>query len=153
MNNKKICILGFAATMLVGGNAIAAPLLEKVTTPGFVMPEYAITTRCTLNDTGQMTIKYVIGNINSVQTRSIALTKLAIQAAINNAAGHTSWGPVLVADAPVQTYAAYQRQPDGTSKRIVLWQSTGGTNVATNNTSDAVRLRNLIDLNCGDPLQ
>jgi hypothetical protein len=126
-------------------------LLEKITTPGFVLPEYAISKTCTLQTNGSLSISYTIGGLTSKKISQLKLSLPSLKQTIDAAAmGELTEGP-SIADTGRVEYAAYQAQVGGTSKKIILWQA-GEIAPKTNNSSEARLLRNFIDLNCGDPL-
>jgi hypothetical protein len=132
-------------------SAAPAPLLEKITKPGFVMAEYAINKSCMIQSTGAMSINYALGQLSSKRASVLKLSLTTINAAIDKAAMGTLKTWSSTADTGRVEYYAYQMQADGSFKKYILWQ-TGEIAPKTNNAPEAKLLRNFIDLNCGDPL-
>jgi hypothetical protein len=148
---------GLMSALGVQGAAMAAagtPLLEKVTSPGFVMAEYAITTSCVIHGNGRMTIGYRLGDLSSSRTVPLTLSSAEIKAAIAEAAKGKITTESYAVDVPTVTYNAYQRRGTGTPKQVLLFELNGGSGEKrVNESSGATRLRNFIDVNCGDSLQ
>jgi hypothetical protein len=133
--------------------AHAEVLLEKVKSPGFVMTSYAVSSRCTISDTGLLTTQLQLGELLSKRNTQLQLTTLKVKARIKEAALGNITTNSFPVDAATISYRAYQKQLDGTLKQILLFEQNGGSGVESkNNTEAAITLRNFIDLNCGDPL-
>lgn len=132
----------------------AEVLLEKLTSPGFVMPAYAISTHCTLADDGKLFIEYQLGSLKSSRTQPLQLSVSSIKRSILQAAqGNVTTTPYAV-DVPTTVYRAYQYPPNGAAQTVTLLENNGGSGTQSINDSQAaIALRNFIDLNCGDPLQ
>jgi hypothetical protein len=135
----------------VTGLAAAGVLLEKVTYPGFVRQEDAISTRCTLHDDGLMTMQYQLGSLKSLHKQTLQLNTAAIKQNIDIAALAPMSSAIFPVDANTQIYRAYQKKA-GAVKTVVLFEQNGGTGEEkTNGSSEALMLRHFIDLNCGKP--
>ncbi|MGZ8191541.1 MAG: hypothetical protein ACXWTS_09990 [Methylococcaceae bacterium] len=141
--------------LLLQGTALlatAGPLLEKVTYPGFVMPAYAVSTRCTLNEDGLMVIQYQLGSLKSQRKQVLQLSTASIKQAIDIASLAPVTSGIFPVDAGTQIYRAFQKKPGGGTKSILLWEQNGGSGEEKiNGSSEALMLRNFIDLNCGHP--
>jgi hypothetical protein len=151
MKIKYISALAALAALLLTQTISAAPLLEKITKPGFVLEERAINKSCVIQDTGNLAIDYNLGQLSSKRASVLKLNLATIKTIIDKAASGTlkTW-PSIVDIGRVEYYA-YQKQADGSLKKIILWQ-TGEIAPKTNNALEARLLRNFIDLNCGEPL-
>ena len=133
--------------------AQAGVLLEKVSSPGFVMPSYAITKNCTISDTGQLTLQYQLEAMSSKRTLPLQLTKASIKAKIAEAALGKISSESFPVDVGTVSYNAYQKQTDGSDKKVVLYEQNGGSGEKKVNDSEAAAaLRNFIDVNCGNQL-
>jgi hypothetical protein len=148
MKNKYFITL---ALLFATHSVLAVPLLEKITTPGFVMAEYAISKSCVIHRTGSLVITRNLAQLSSTRTIALKLNLPTISSVIKTAA----LGSITTGIAPVDggrvEYHAYQLQADGSLKKVVLWEDgEGSSNI--NNTMEAKMLRNFIDLTCGDPL-
>lgn len=127
----------------------SAPLLEKFTETGYVLPENAMSTHCIIKDNGRMSITSQTAGLSS--TREIALTmnlsslKLAIAKAKS---GAVSQDP-MPADVPAEIYTAYQRRG---KSRVLLLEQKSDSGVRKENESLAARgLRKFLDVNCDMP--
>jgi hypothetical protein len=151
MMKTQYIIISFAA-LLLAKTVAATPLLEKVTTHGYVMAEYALNKSCVIENTGQMTIYYNLRGLSSQRVVKLKLNRKNLNAVIDTAAlGTLKKAPGEMVDAGRTDHFAYQKQADGTFKKVILWQSGDGV-IYTNQSPEAKLLRNFIDLNCGDPL-
>lgn len=149
----KIQSITALAALLVAQTISAAPLLEMTTTPGFVMAEYALGKSCVIQDTGNMTINYNLRELSSKRASVLKLNIATIKAIIDKAAlGVIKKSPNIIVDAGRIDHYAYQTQPDGSSKKIILWQEGDGV-IRTNQSVEAKLLRNFIDLNCSGALR
>jgi hypothetical protein len=162
----------------MAGLASAGVLLEKVTFPGFVRQEYAISTRCTLSDgmkavanpvgtgiavpigtgitvpNGVLVMESQLGSLKSKRQQPLQLSAEAIKAVITVASLTPIISHSFPVDAGTQIYRAYQKKADGSVKSVLLWEQNGGTGTENiNSSAEALMLRNFIDLNCGNPLQ
>jgi hypothetical protein len=137
--------------VLLSSSIQAAPLLEKITTPGFVMPEYAISKKCTLQTNGTVSINYTLATLTAKKTFPVQISVPAINTLINQAAIGKLIEGQSIADTGRVEYVAYQAKSGGIAKQIILWQA-GEIAPKTNDSSQARVLRNFIDLVCGDPL-
>ncbi len=155
----KLKYLLTVSALIITQAVLAAPtlpakqpvMLEKITTPGFVMAEYAVNKSCVIQANGKLVVNYKLGTLSSKREDVLKLSLTAIKDAIDKAAlGVLTAGP-SIADTGRVEYAAYQPQADRSLKKIVLWQ-TGEIAPETNDAPEAKLLRNFIDLNCGDPL-
>ncbi|TAN47677.1 MAG: hypothetical protein EPN21_16930 [Methylococcaceae bacterium] len=129
----------------------AGVLLEKTTAPGFVMPAYAISKRCTIHTDGRMAQTYQIGAASS--KRGIVLTLgRGIADVVDVAAQGAIQESNIPVDLPTIGYYAYQNS-GGHAKKIILLESNGGSGIRKENDAEAaLQLRNFIDLNCGDAI-
>lgn len=144
------CLLAFLCFV---STVQADVLLEKIKQPGYVMPSYAISSRCTLSNTGLLTTKLQLGELISKRNTRLQLTTLKIQAKINEAALGKITTSSFPVDPPTVTYRAYQKQSNGSTQAVLLYEENGGSGVKSiNNSEAATLLRNFIDLNCGDSL-
>lgn len=145
---------GMAVVMLLMAQAVSATpvmLLEKTTTPGFVLDEYAISKSCVIQTSGNLLIDYKLRELSSKRASVLKLNLSVIKGIIDKAAlGTLKTGQSLVDIGRVE-YNAYQTKADGSLKKIILWQ-TGEIAPKTNTAPEAKLLRNFIDLNCGDAL-
>jgi hypothetical protein len=117
------------------------------------MSSYAVSSRCTVSDTGLLTTQLQLSDLISKRNTQLQLTIVKTTAKINNAALGKITSSSFPVDGPTISYRAYQKLADGSIKQILLYEENGGTGVKKTNSSDAaVTLRNFIDLNCGDPL-
>jgi hypothetical protein len=131
----------------------AGVLLEKVKYPGEVMPSYAISSRCTLSDTGLLVQHQQLGDLISKRKTQLQITTANIKAKITQTALGKVTSSIFPVDAQTIIYRAYQKQPDGSVKQILLYEENGGSGQKkVNDAQEAIALRNFIDLNCGDPL-
>jgi hypothetical protein len=151
---KKLFYRSLGLLVLLQGTAMADVLLEKSTSPGFVMPSYAITTNCKLTDNGKLIVEKQLGNLKSSQTLPVKLSVATIKSTITAAALGTIEEQPFPVDAGSTLYQAYSKQAGGKMKTILLWQENGNSGQKKiNNAQEATTLRNFIDLNCGDALQ
>ena len=140
---------GISLILLAGIEAASAHvLLERTTTSGFVLPQAAMTMSCTVSNTGEVTLEFQSGDIGSASTRTVQFTKTEVEKAITEAAqGNVVKEEPQMIDAGAITYTAYQRQADGSTKEIPLWQTK---DLAFHNDApSAERLKNLLDFLCG----
>lgn len=141
------------ALLCLVSTAQAGTLLEKVSTPGFVMSSYAITKKCTITDSGQLIQQYQLAGMNSKRSTPLQLTKASIKANISEAALGAINSESFPVDAASISYRAFQKQAGSTVKTVLLYEENGGSGQKTiNNSASAVALRNFIDVNCGDQL-
>jgi len=130
----------------------AGVILEKVQTPGFVLPAYAITKTCAINGAGRMVQTYQVADVSSAKTIQLKLGG-PLDELIDLAAKGTLTQSSIPVDVPTTGYYAYQ-PTKGKPRKVVLFESNGGSGVQTDNSAEeAMILRNFIDLNCGDPIQ
>jgi hypothetical protein len=133
--------------------AQAGTLLEKVSSPGFVMSSYAIVKKCSITDNGQMVQQYQLHEMASKRTTPLVLAKGSIKIKISEAALGTINTEGMPVDGPTISYRAYQKQAGSALKTVLLYEENGGSGQkSTNDSPSAVALRNFIDVNCGDPL-
>ena len=150
MRNLTTGLIGLA--VLFQPAVYAGVLLEKTTLPGFVMPAFAISKRCTINTDGRMTQTYQIGEANSKRVTALSLSK-GVAGVVDTAAQGTVTESSMPVDLPTVGYYAYQQQA-GHAKKIILLEANGGSGVRKENDAEEARqLRNFIDLNCGDAIQ
>lgn len=127
----------------------AGVLLEKITLPGYGLDIDAVTKHCSIQDNGQLTIQLQVSSLISKRSQSLQLSKATIKSRIDEAAAGIINTYAFNLDGPTITYNAYQKQPDGTVKTILLYKEDGASGSQQQNNSDsAIRLRNFIDLNC-----
>lgn len=128
-------------------------LLQKISSPGFVMSTYAISKSCTITDAGQLIMQFQLDGMNSKRSIPLQLTKASIKTKISEAALGTLNTESFPVDVPTISYYAFQKQADNTVKKVVLYEANGGSGQKiTNDSQSAVALRNFIDVNCGDNL-
>jgi hypothetical protein len=133
--------------------ASATTLLSKTTTPGYVMPETALYTSCTLDDQGFLIMKNQINGVTSkknvivqVDAADIVRLRKAIDVA---AKGSIKKPEMQIADAPSTTYYAYQKTSGDKLKQVFLAEDNGMSNTSTYNMApEALMLRNFIDALC-----
>lgn len=143
----------FALSCCLIGHAQAGVLLEKTTFPGFVMPSYAISKTCKIQEDGTLSLDISLDGMTSKRSQLLRLTKNSIKSKINEAAGGKILSESFPVDVPTVIYKAYQKQADGSYTAIVLYEANGGTGEKkTNDALSATTLMNFIDVNCGDPL-
>ncbi len=65
--------------------AQAGVLLEKITYPGYVMPSYALSKSCTIQDNEQLVIQHQLDGMSSKRTLPLQLSKASIKAKIAEA--------------------------------------------------------------------
>jgi hypothetical protein len=139
--------------LCLASTAQASVLLEKVKYPGYVMQSYAISSRCTLSDTGLLVQHQQLGDLISKRKTQLQVTTANIKAKMTLAASGKITSSPFPVDPPTVIYRAYQKQPDGSTKQILLYEENGGSGQKkVNEAQEAIMLRNFIDLNCGDPL-
>jgi hypothetical protein len=139
--------------LCLASTAQAGVLLEKVKYPGEVMPSYTISSRCTLSDTGLLVQHQQLGDLISKRKTQLQVTTANIKAKVTLAAAGKVTSSTFPVDGQTIIYRAYQKQPDGSVKQILLYEENGGSGQKlVNETEEAIVLRNFIDLNCGDPL-
>ena len=134
--------------------AQASVLLEKVSYPGYVMPSYALTKSCTIQDNEQLVIQYQLDGMSSKRTLPLQLNKASIKAKIAEAETGAMSMESFPVDVATVIYRAYQKQADGKLKMVLLYEENGGSGTkSVNDAQSAVALRNFIDANCGDNLR
>ena len=155
MKTKYLIALGAILTAQTVAAVTPPPppplLLEKITTPGFIAPSAALSKSCVIQKSGNLVISYNLGGLISKRTTLLKLNFPTIIATIDKAAVGPFAAGLSTVDTGRTEYNAYQKQPDGSLKKIILFQQ-GGISPATNLAPEATLLRNFIDLNCGDPL-
>lgn len=140
-------------SLCLASTAQAGVLLEKVNSPGFVMPSYAINKSCTISDSGQLIMQYQLDGMSSKRALQLHLTKAGIKTKIAEAALGTINSESFPVDAGTVSYRAYQKQADSPAKMVLLYEENGGSGEKKVNDSEAATaLRNFIDLNCGNEL-
>jgi hypothetical protein len=144
-----LALLALAAV----SSAHSAVLLEKVSYAGFVMPSYAITKSCTINDNGQLIMDYKLAGMNSKRTIAMQINSSVIKDTIVQAQAGKITTAIFPVDAATVMYRAYYKQSNGSTKTVSLYEENGGTGQLKTNTSQAAQtLKNFINLNCGDAL-
>ncbi|MDO9105024.1 MAG: hypothetical protein Q7U57_08685 [Methylovulum sp.] len=129
-------------------------LLEKISSPGFVMPSYAAGKNCAIRENGQLSMRYQLDDMNSSHTLTLHLSKSSINTKISEASLGVIHSEAFPVDANSVLYRAYQKQVDGSVKTVLLYEENGGSGEKkVNDSESAVALRNFIDLNCGDALR
>lgn len=143
----------FSLSLFLVSTGQAAVLLEKVTLPGFVLPQRAIVQKCTINDNGQIVKQFQLAGMQANHVLPVQLSLKSIKAKINQAAGGKITSSIIAVDGPSFTYTAYQMQANGTAKSVLLYKENGGAGTkAVNNSLAAQALSNFIDLNCAEYL-
>ena len=138
-------------SLCLATTAQAGVLLEKVNYPGFVMPSYAISKSCTISDSGQLIMQYQLDGMSTKRTLPLQLTKASIKTKIAEAALGKISSESFPVDVNTVSYRAYQKQADGSDKKVLLFEENGGSGEKKINDSEAaVALRNFIDVNCGN---
>ncbi len=138
-------------SLCLATTAQAGVLLEKVNYPGFVMPSYAISKSCTISDSGQLIMQYQLDGMSTKRTLPLQLTKASIKTKIAEAALGKISSESFPVDVNTVSYRAYQKQADGSDKKVLLFEENGGSGEKKVNDSEAaVALRNFIDVNCGN---
>ena len=138
-------------SLCLATTAQAGVLLEKVNYPGFVMPSYAISKSCTISDSGQLIMQYQLEGMSTKRTLPLQLTKASIKTKIAEAALGKISSESFPVDVNTVSYRAYQKQADGSDKKVLLFEENGGSGEKKINDSEAaVALRNFIDVNCGN---
>jgi hypothetical protein len=125
-------------------------LLERLSYPGMSEAAYAVSTRCTLDDTGQLAMHYRIGGeLGSSRVQQMQLTLAALRAGIRQASRGEYSSEMMPVDAETWIYRAWKRADDGSYAEVVLFEENGGTGQKRVNQDMAARmLKNFIDLNC-----
>lgn len=148
MRNQILGILCLSILSLPSAYA-ARVILQKTTSPGFVMPAYAISKTCKIHDNGQITQHYQVASAASLKTGKLKL-RPTTGGLIDEAALGKITETITAVDIPSVSYVAFQK----TNKKVILRDINGGTGVEKTNESEAATiLRNFIDLNCGDPIE
>jgi hypothetical protein len=139
-----VCLL--AATSVVP----AAVLLSKSTSPGYVMPEYALYTTCTLDDKGVLTMMTQLNGLTSKRTVTGQFGLDGIRQNIaESVSGHIKKPEFMIADLASTTYSASHKQANGQMINVFLYEDSGMQNQNTYNESPAaLALRNFMDEIC-----
>jgi hypothetical protein len=153
MKTKYLIALGAILTAQAVAAVTPPPppplLLEKITTPGNIAPTAALSKSCVIQKSGNLVMSYNLGGLTSTRKTLLKLNFLTIISTIDKAALGTLTTGASTADTGRIEYNAYQKQLDGSMKKIVLWQE-GGIAPAINDAPEATLLRSFIDLNCGN---
>ncbi|KAB8040810.1 hypothetical protein GCL60_02460 [Silvanigrella paludirubra] len=142
---------------IITSNAFAivpyiGPVLIKTTNTGYVAPGYNTFTKCELYNNSMFSSKIVLtysaGNIQSEITKEVKIT-----GDLAKSISDSQRGPFLREMAPVDgpgvVYTARKANPNGSYQDIILLNDNGGDgNRVTNNSIEAISLRNFLDLNC-----
>jgi len=116
----------FALALLTSGAASAGILLERITAAGFVMPEFAASTRCTINQAEVIKKVYELGGLRTSTLQQAKIRIRALESSIAEAASgrlSTVTGPV---DGPTIIYNAYILNPGLEPQKVTLYSMNGG---------------------------
>lgn len=149
----KLVYSGLLFLSLMPAATSAAVLLERSTAAGFVMEPYALSTRCTIDESGQLAIHMQLSDLGSDQVRQLQLSLPALRATIGEARhGRLETEPYPV-DAEASRYVAYRRiKADDSYQEVLLFETNNGGLKRVNNTPAAIKLRNFLDLHCDGQL-
>ena len=118
--------LVIASLLMFSAATPATTLLSKTSWPGFVMPEYALQTTCTLDDQGIVTIKT---QINGLSAKKIIPGQFAIPSIrkkiAESVSGNIKKPDMIIADLPSTVYSAYHKQSNGKIATVFLYEDNG----------------------------
>ncbi len=142
------CAQAFASSII----PYIGPVLIKTTHSGFVAPGYNTYTKCEIYNNVMFPSKIVItngaGSLESEVSKEIKLTGDIAKTIVD-----AQKGPFIREMAPVDgpgvSYLARKANPNGSYEEIILFSDNGGDGKrVTNKATEAISLRNFIDLNC-----
>ncbi len=149
--------IAIAAATIISSQSFAivpyiGPVLIKTTNSGYVAPGYNTLTKCELyNNTmfnSKIVLTYGAGNVQSEITKEIKITGDLAKTISDSQRGPFSREMAPV-DGPGVVYTARKANPNGSYQDVVLFNDNGGDgNRVTNNSFEAITLRNFLDLNC-----
>jgi hypothetical protein len=130
-------------------------LLERVTEPGMTEAVWAVSTRCTIDENGQLALHYRLGaELGSSRVQQLQLTLAALRSGIRQASRGEFVDEAIGVDGETWIYRAWKRADDGSQAEVLLYEENGGSGQKRVNQSAAARmLKNFIDLNCSGALR